>query len=159
MGTFHVACKVENHVDRSKAVHVPKMLVDTGSEHTWIPGGQLDQIGVTREKKDLAFVMANGQVVTRSVGFAILRIEEHFTIDEVVFAEPGDLVLLGARTLEGLNLAIDPAKKKLVAAGPLPAATAEENSLVDDLLESNPEFRNLVAKSKAGPRKPLLPER
>ena len=66
--------------------------------------------------------MANGQVVTRSVGFAILRVAGSFTIDEVVFAEPGDLVLLGARTLEGLNLAVDSTRKRLVAAGPLPAA-------------------------------------
>jgi len=43
-------------------------------------------------------------------------------IDEVVFAEAGDLALLGARTLEGLNLTVDSARKKLVAAGPLPAA-------------------------------------
>ena len=100
----------------------PKLLVDTGSEHTWIPAGKLDQIGVTKKKKDLAFVMANGQIVTRSVGFAILRVDKYFTIDEVVFAEPGDLALLGARTLEGQNLAVDTAKKKLVAAGPLPAA-------------------------------------
>ncbi len=67
-------------------------------------------------------MMANGEVVTRSVGFAILRAAGTFTIDEVVFAEPGDLVLLGARTLEGLNLTVDPTRKKLVAAGPLPAA-------------------------------------
>ena len=66
--------------------------------------------------------MANGQLITRSVGFAVLRVGESFTIDEVVFAEPGDLVLLGARTLEGLNLVVDSAKKKLVASGPLPAA-------------------------------------
>jgi predicted aspartyl protease len=66
--------------------------------------------------------MANGQVVTRSVGFAILRVGEYFTIDEVVFAERGDLLLLGARTLEGLNLVVDAAKKRLVAAGPIPAA-------------------------------------
>lgn len=65
--------------------------------------------------------MANGAVVTRGVGFAILRIGRHFTIDEVVFAEPGDLSLLGARTLGGLNLVVDPARKRLVAAGPLPA--------------------------------------
>ena len=37
--------------------------------------------------------------------------------------------------------------------------TAEDDSLVDDLLESNPEFRTLVAKSKAGPRKPFPPDR
>jgi predicted aspartyl protease len=122
MGSFYVGCKVENHVDRSRSGRIPKLLVDTGSEHTWIPTGKLEQIGVAREKKDLAFVMANGQVVTRSVGFAVLRISKYFTIDVVVFAEPGDPVLLGARTLEGLNLAVDAAKKKLVAAGPLPAA-------------------------------------
>ena len=68
--------------------------------------------------------MANGQTITRSVGFAILRVEGTFTIDEVVFAEQGDLLLLAARTLEGLNLTVDPAGNKLVAAGPLPAATA-----------------------------------
>jgi predicted aspartyl protease len=71
----------------------------------------------------MAFVLANGPQVTRSVGFAIVRIGKHFTIDEVVFAEPGDLALLGARTLEGLNLTVDPSRRRLVAAGPLPAAS------------------------------------
>ena len=75
-----------------------------------------------REKKDLQFVMANGATVTRSAGFAIIRIGEHFTVDEVVFAEAGDLALLGARTLEGLSLVVDSRRKKLVAAGPIPAA-------------------------------------
>jgi len=74
------------------------------------------------EKKDLAFTTANGQQVTRNVGFAIVQVDKHFTVDEVVFAEKGDLLLLGARTLAGLNLTVDPQKKKLVAAGPLPAA-------------------------------------
>jgi len=122
MGTFHIACKVENHVHRDKGVRIAKALVDTGSEYTWVPSSKLEKIGVTREKKDLRFVMANGSVVTRSVGFAIIRVGKEFTIDEVVFAEPGDMVLLGARTLEGLNLTVDSAHKKLVAAGPLPAA-------------------------------------
>lgn len=122
MGTFYTDCRVENHIDRSKSVHIPKLLVDTGSEYTWIPAAKLEKIGVKREKKDVHFVMANGELVTRSLGFAILRMAEHFTIDEVVFAEPGDLVLLGARTLEGLNLTVDSARKKLVAVGPLPAA-------------------------------------
>lgn len=122
MGTFHVACKVENHVNRSRSLRIPKLLVDTGSEYTWIPSAKLEKIGVTREKKDLRFVMANGEIITRSVGFAVLCAGRNFTIDEVVFAEPGDLVLLGARTLEGLNLTVDAARKKLVASGPLPAA-------------------------------------
>ena len=66
--------------------------------------------------------MANGQQITRSVGFAVIRLNKNFTVDEVVFAEKGDLLLLGARTLEGLNLHVDSARKRLVAAGPLPAA-------------------------------------
>ena len=113
---------MENPVERSKGVQLPLLLVDTGSEYTWIPGAKLEKIGVQREKKDLQFVMANGTLITRSVGFAILRVDKAFTIDEVVFAEPGDLALLGARSLEGLNLTVDSARKKLVAAGPLPVA-------------------------------------
>ena len=86
------------------------------------PAAKLEKIGVGREKKDVPFVMANGHIVTRCVGFAIIRVDKFFTIDEVVFAERGDLALLGARTLEGLNLAVDSGRKKLVASGPIPAA-------------------------------------
>ena len=122
MGTFHIKCRVENIVDRTKSVIIPKLLVDTGSECTWVSEKMLERIGVKREKKDLTFVMANGQQITRSVGFAIIRLDKFFTIDEVVFAQKGDLLLLGARTLEGLNLTVDPARKKIIASGPLPAA-------------------------------------
>ena len=122
MGTFYTKCKLENVTDRSKSLVLPRMLVDTGSEYTWAPARSLERIGIDREKKDVLFVMANGQQVTRSVGFAIIRLDKHFTIDEVVFAERGDLLLLGARSLEGLNLTVDSRRKKLVAAGPLPAA-------------------------------------
>jgi predicted aspartyl protease len=87
-----------------------------------VPTSLLERIGIAREKKDVEFVMANGQRITRNVGFAIIRVEKSFTVDEVVFAEKGDLLLLGARSLEGLNLIVDPRRKTLVAAGPLPAA-------------------------------------
>lgn len=122
MGTFAVRCRIENSVDRSKGASVRCVLVDTGSEYTWVSAALLDRIGIAREKKDVEFVMANGQRVTRSVGFAIVRVAKAFTIDEVVFAEKGDLLLLGARSLEGLNLTVDSRRKKLVAAGPVLAA-------------------------------------
>lgn len=125
MGTFFVRCKVENVVDRSKSAVLAKMLVDTGSEYTWVPAGTLDRIGVAREKKDVPVIMANGQQVTRSVGFAIIRLNKYFTVDEVVFAEKGDLLILGSRTLEGLNLTVDSRRKKLVAAGPVLAANSQ----------------------------------
>ena len=123
MGTFYARCKFENPSDRSKSVVIPKLLVDTGSEFTWVSERMLERIGIGREKKDVRFVLANGQEVTRSAGFAIIRLDKFFTIDEVVFAEPGDLQLLGAHTLEGLNLIIEPARRRLMAAGPLLAAS------------------------------------
>ena len=122
MGTFKIKCKVENITDRKKSKVIPQISVDTGSEYTWIPAKTLEDLNIEREKKDLPFVMANGQQITRSVGFAILRYDKFFTVDEVVFAEKGDLLLLGARTLEGLNLMVDANRKKLVASGPLPVA-------------------------------------
>jgi len=122
VGSFSVGCSVENVAHRDRQASIAKALVDTGSEYTWLPQDILAGIGIRREKKDVLFVMANGTTVTRGVGFAIIRIGEHFTVDEVVFAEPGDLALLGARTLEGLSLVVDPRRKKLVAAGPVPAA-------------------------------------
>lgn len=122
MGPFHVGARIENVAERSKAASLPKLLVDTGSEYTWVPETVLEKLDIGREKKDLEFVMANGPRITRSVGFAIIRVEKSFTVDEVVFAEKGDLLLLGARSLDGLSLTVDSRKKKLVAAGPLPAA-------------------------------------
>ena len=122
MGTFHVGCKLENHVDRQQTVTIPRALVDMGSEYTWIPAETLEKIGINREEKVLSFTMANGQTIIRGVGFAILRVANSFTIDEVVFGEPGDLTILGARTLEGLSLVVDARRKKLVAGGPLLAA-------------------------------------
>jgi hypothetical protein len=56
------------------------------------------------------------------MGYAIVHAGGTRTSDEVVFAEPGDMVLLGAHTLEGLNLRIDLKAKQLVPAGPVPAA-------------------------------------
>jgi predicted aspartyl protease len=121
MGTFSTTCRIENHLDRSKTIDL-QLMVDTGSESTWVSKRTLEKLGIRREKKDVAFVMANGTHITRNVGFAVIRVGEHLTIDEVVFAEDGDLLLLGARTLEGLNLTIDAARKRLVGAGPLPVA-------------------------------------
>ena len=141
MGTFHTKCKIENPTDRSRSVVIPKLLVDTGSEYTWVSERSLERIGISREKKDVAFVLANGQEVTRSVGFAIIRLDKFFTIDEILFAEPGDLQLLG-RTLEGLNLVIEPSRRRLVAAGPLPAASPTSPRL-------NPRIRRASRRRRA----------
>lgn len=128
MGLFTVGCRVENHTDSKKSVVIPRMLVDTGSEFTWIAASQLEKIGIEPRKRDMQIQMANGQIITRSVGYAILKVDKAETTDEVVFAQKGDLLLLGCRALEGLNLRVDARAKKLVAAGPVIAATAVHTS-------------------------------
>jgi predicted aspartyl protease len=122
MGTFRVGCRIENIADRKRSTTTGSLLVDTGGDYTWLPAKLLSRIGVKREKKDVTLTMANGQQVTRSVGLVITRSGKFFTVDEVVFAEDGDLSLLGARTLEGFNARVDSKLRRLVAAGPSVAA-------------------------------------
>jgi predicted aspartyl protease len=97
------------------------VLVDTGAELSWAPAAVLESLGITR-RKVIRFQQADGTILERWIGFAIVHAGGTFTTDEVVFGEPGDLVLLGARSLEGLNLKVDLVGKRLVSAGPMLAA-------------------------------------
>lgn len=112
---------VESHQRRGDVRELPETLVDTGSEYSWIPREVLESLGVGVERA-LRFRTADGRLVHRVMGYAIVHAGGTRTSDEVVFAEPGDMVLLGAHTLEGLNLRIDLKAKQLVPAGPVPAA-------------------------------------
>ncbi|MBI1874899.1 MAG: hypothetical protein HYZ58_15560 [Acidobacteria bacterium] len=89
-------------------------LVDTGSELTWLPADVLRAVGITPRRKRL-FTTATQQKVERDVGFAIVAAEGYETIDEVVFGEPSDMVLLGVRTLEGFGVAVDNIAHRFVA--------------------------------------------
>lgn len=125
MGSLTIDCEVANLHDMQRTITVPKMLVDAGSEYTWVPEPVLRELGIGPEKKDLRFQMASGETITRSIGFAFLRAGEFFTVDEVVFGQPGDLALFGARTLEGFGARVDPRAKRLVASGPHLAAVGQ----------------------------------
>jgi len=107
---------------RDKSLSIEQLIVDTGSEFTWLPENVLSGIEIKVEKRDEKFQMANGDVITRDIGYAILRVNGFVTVDEIVFARDGDLSLLGARTLEGFGAVVDPERKRLVAAGPHLAA-------------------------------------
>jgi len=128
MGTFKVNIGVARPAPKPNFAPVADLLVDTGSEITWILESVLRGAGVLIRKKDQPFLMANGQQITRDVGYAVLRCGEFETVDEVVFAKPGDLQLLGARTLEGFNAVVDSRRRRLVAAGPAPVAVAATRS-------------------------------
>ena len=121
VGILRTTIGVESHQRRGDVRDLPETLVDTGSEYSWIPRDLLESLGVGVERA-LRFRTADGRVVHRVMGYAIVHAGGTRTSDEVVFAEPGDMVLLGAHTLEGLNLRIDLKAKQLVPAGPVPAA-------------------------------------
>ena len=76
-------------------------MVDMRAEATWIDSAVLAKIGIEPRKKDLQFQMANGSIITRSVGYAVLKVGESGTVDEVVFAQEGDLQLLGPARWKG----------------------------------------------------------
>lgn len=89
-------------------------LVDTGSELTWLPAELLEAIGVTPRRTRI-FATANQERLERRVGYAILSAEGYETNDEVVFAEPGDMTLLGVRTIEGFGVMVDNIGHRFVA--------------------------------------------
>ena len=120
MGTFNTAIDIENVTARGTLLRVVA-LVDTGAEATWVPRDLLEQLGVAVERRE-TYQMADGRLRERDIGYAIVHAGGRSTVDEVVFAEPADLVILGARSLEGMNLRVEPRTKQLVSAGPIPAA-------------------------------------
>ena len=98
-------------------------LVYTGSELTWLPADVLNSVGIKPRRKRM---FATQQKVERDVGYAILSAEGYETNDEVVFAEPGDLTLLGVRTLEGFGVMVDNIARRFVATTTLVAPTSKE---------------------------------
>lgn len=122
MGIFAISVEIAKPTARATFHRVRRIMVDTGAEMTWVRGDALRRAEITVRKEDQTFTMANGQQVARNVGYAVIRTDQFETVDEVVFAEPGDPQLLGARTLEGFNAIVDARRKRLVATGPIPAA-------------------------------------
>lgn len=123
MGTFRVDVEIENPGRPGQRRAIAQMLVDTGAELSWIPALVLDSLGIERYST-WRFRQADGTVIERWVGAAFLHLAGKRTADDVVFGEPNDLTLLGARTLEGLNVRVEPVTRRLVDAGPAPAAAS-----------------------------------
>lgn len=121
MGTFRTTIRVASHDRPDELLELANVLVDTGSELTWIPREILESLGI-RPLKTLRFRVADGRTFERQVGYAIIHAGGTQTTDEVAFGEAGDMILLGARAMEGLNLRVEPRLKRLVDAGPIDAA-------------------------------------
>jgi len=123
MGTFRTTILIESPERRGETRTVDNALVDTGSEYTWVPRDILESLGVRIERMQ-PFIVADGRTLERPLGFAIVHAGGTTAPDLIVFAEPGDMVILVAHSLEGMNLRVDALKKQLVPAGPVLAGTA-----------------------------------
>ena len=121
MSLFKVQLTVANPKQEELHTESIEALVDTGSELTWVPGDFLRAVGITPRRKR-NFLTATKQAITRDVGFGIVTAEGFETVDEIVFAEPGDMTLLGVRTLDGFGVMVDPLAHRLVATTTLAAA-------------------------------------
>src|SRR5215469_16661427 len=123
MGIFRTTLSVAALATPDHRRELTGVMVDTGSAYNWIPTEVLVDLGVTPARVD-RFETADGRILEREVGFALLYAGGRSAAAAVVFAREGDMVLLGAHGLEGLNLRVDLARKELIPAGPVPAALA-----------------------------------
>lgn len=125
MSIYKVNVVARNPKNEELATEPLEALVDTGSELTWLPADVLRGAGITPRRKRI-FSTATQQRIEREVGYAILSAEGYATIDEVVFAESGDMTLLGVRTLEGFGVMVDNIGHRFVATTTLVAMNGQD---------------------------------
>ena len=123
MGIFRTTLSLAALATPDDRRDLPDVLVDTGSEYNWLPTALLLELGVSPVRID-RFETADGRVLEREIGFALLYAGGRSTATIVVFAQDGDMVLLGAHGLEGMNLRVDLVRRELIPAGPVPVAVA-----------------------------------
>lgn len=113
MGTFSYPIEIadldERHSGEIDAI------VDTGAAYTVLPGRFLRELGVetigTRR-----LLLADGSRVDMDYGRAWATIDGEREVTIVFFGRDNGPALLGAYTLEGLALAVDPGEQRLVPA-------------------------------------------
>lgn len=88
-------------------------LVDTGAFFTTIPGQVLRELGVEPTDRR-RFTMADGRFVDMGIAEVKVSVNGGQITTIVAFGPDDGLSLLGAYTLEGLTLVVDPSGKRLV---------------------------------------------
>ena len=110
MGTFSVTISVAADDHNSEELEA---LVDTGATNTVIPADLLQRLGVQPHRTSV-FQLAHGREVEMEIGRAWVRVDGQREFTQVVFGPEGSKPILGAITLEEMNLAVDPVARKLV---------------------------------------------
>ncbi len=86
--------------------------VDTGSTYTCLPADLLRELGIVPYRR-IRSELADGSVVEDPVGEVRVRVEGVEITTIVIFADEGAPALLGAYTLEGALLVVDPVRQRL----------------------------------------------
>jgi len=112
MGTFSCRLKLIS-MNGEKSVELDA-LVDTDAFYTQVPSSLLEELGVDRTDS-LNLQFADGRTVRHDIGYAWASLNGKRVITQVVFASEDSAALLGAYTLEGLRLVVDPVSRRLLS--------------------------------------------
>ena len=111
MSTFQVAVEVgDPQGERWEKVEAT---VGTRATFAWVPQAALERLGVQPEKR-VSLRHPDGRLIKRDVGQTSLRIGDRTCTAVVVFGAARDPVLVGTDTLEGMTLAPDYERGRLV---------------------------------------------
>ncbi len=111
MGTFKWPLRIAS-MDGQQVREI-EATVDTGAAYTTVPSSLLRELGV-EPKGSRRFLLADERRVDMEYGRAWATINGDSEVTIVVFGEDDAPALLGAYTLEGLALAVDPTSQRLV---------------------------------------------
>ena len=111
MGTFSVNIQIVN--PQAAKFEELEALVDTGATTTVVPASVLRGLGVTPAMYQ-TFEYANGEEVELGMAEVRVRVEDRETSTWVVFGSDDAGALLGAYTLEGVFLGVDPYNRRLI---------------------------------------------
>lgn len=114
MSLFYVNLVAVNPKNEDLKTAPARVLVDTGSELSWMPRKLLEEAEIQPRGKK-RFKTATGEIVERDFAYAILEADGYTTNDEIVFGESSDVPLLGVRTIEGFSVYVDNIAHRFVA--------------------------------------------
>jgi clan AA aspartic protease len=99
---------------RDDIVPIPvEFLIDTGAYFSVVPASVLESLAIPRLERR-QFTLADGSHVAYDVGEAIFFVGDRGRTSQVVFAPEGVTPLLGALTLESLEMMVNPVTRELL---------------------------------------------
>jgi clan AA aspartic protease len=111
MGMTKVKLIIKNPFNPSKKAE-GDFLVDSGAHYTVLPENFVKKLGI-KSSFIQEFSLADGRIVKRNIGSALVNYEDKELAVPVVLGEKGDDSLLGVTTLESFGLMLDPFKRKV----------------------------------------------